>query len=457
MSLPQSLPEYIAHIFLHLALCVTLHQPIASTLYSCTEFDEYWIVKSKCNYTQMEDFNSTDFNSTDFNSTDFNSTPGCPTWWDNMICWPASSVGEVVNRTCPSYLHLNHNGVLYRTCTENGWSKLTPGFEEACNFTDTKQNAADLNLKPVYTAGYATSLIALVTAIIIFTVFRKLHCTRNYIHMNLFLSFILRSMSVIIKDIVILSSDTDYCTMSKQVCRSVIVVFHYCILANFWWLLVEGLYLQTLLSLAFVVHAKYFWCYCLIGWGTPTVVLIIWIIAKLLMDDVGCWDNDHNVYIWWIIKGAGLLSVLVNFLIFLNIIRILIQKLGSRDVGGKSHSQFSRLTKSTLLLIPLLGVHYIVCAFLPDNVAKGIRFFIELGLGSFQGFVVALLYCFLNTEVMSELKRQARLFCPEALQEFTARRKRSTLAESTSTQVTLLEKLGQRSNFIEHDGQSQSP
>lgn len=43
-----------------------------------------------------------------------------------------------------------------------------------------------------------------------------------------------------------------------------------------------------------------------------------------------------------------------------------------------------RLSKSTLLLIPLLGVHYVIFNFLPDSVGLSIRLPLELGLGSFQ-------------------------------------------------------------------------
>lgn len=47
-----------------------------------------------------------------------------------------------------------------------------------------------------------------------------------------------------------------------------------------------------------------------------------------------------------------------------------------------------RLARSTLLLIPLFGIHYTVFAFSPENVSKRERLVFELGLGSFQVSVV---------------------------------------------------------------------
>uniref|UniRef100_A0A8B7WES8 Vasoactive intestinal polypeptide receptor 2 n=1 Tax=Castor canadensis TaxID=51338 RepID=A0A8B7WES8_CASCN len=240
---------------------------------------------------------------------------------------------------------------------------------------------------------------------------RKLHCTRNYIHLNLFLSFILRAVSVLVKDNVLYSSSgTLHCPdqpSSWVGCKLTLVFFQYCIMANFYWLLVEGLYLHTLL-VAVLPPSRCFLAYLLIGWGIPTICIGAWTAARLSLEDTGCWDtNDHSVP-WWVIRMPILISIIVNFVLFVSIIRILLQKLTSPDVGGNDQSQYKRLAKSTLLLIPLFGVHYMVFAAFPIGISSTYQILFELCVGSFQGLVVAVLYCFLNSEVQCELKRRWR-------------------------------------------------
>lgn len=58
---------------------------------------------------------------------------------------------------------------------------------------------------------------------------RKLHCTRNFIHMNLFVSFILRAISVFIKDGVLYAEqDGNHCfisTVSKTKTKPFSLIF----------------------------------------------------------------------------------------------------------------------------------------------------------------------------------------------------------------------------------------
>lgn len=48
------------------------------------------------------------------------------------------------------------------------------------------------------------------------TSLRKLLCRRNYIHLNLFVTFMLRSLAVFVKDSVLFADkSTDHCTVSS--------------------------------------------------------------------------------------------------------------------------------------------------------------------------------------------------------------------------------------------------
>uniref|UniRef100_A0A4W4FGJ0 Growth hormone releasing hormone receptor a n=1 Tax=Electrophorus electricus TaxID=8005 RepID=A0A4W4FGJ0_ELEEL len=400
----------------------------------CALVAQHMKAQEQCSQTQQEE------------SRNHSITTGCRTEWDNLQCWHRTNVGQVVNVSCSEVFQLfgKNHGYIFRNCTENGWSDLYPSHANACttvdNLTENEMTYYS-TFRQVYTAGYATSLISLISAIFVFTALRKFHCTRNYIHINLFSSFILRASAVFIKDVVLFSDeDHDHCSMSTASCKAAVAFFQFSILANYFWLLVEGMYLQTLLAFTFVSQKKYFWWYILIGWGLPTTILTIWVLARNFYDNRGCWDDTDIALNWWIIKGPITASLLGNFIIFINVIRILVQKLKSPGVGGNDTSHLTRLAKSTLFLIPLFGMHYMVFAFLPESTGEDVRYYIELGLGSFQGFVVALLYCFLNGEVQAELKKRLWKWQMQGYLSYSKRRRTLFTESSTITQISVLEK-----------------
>ncbi|KAL4635376.1 vasoactive intestinal polypeptide receptor-like [Arapaima gigas] len=333
---------------------------------------------------------------------------GCTGMWDIIACWPSAAVGEVVTISCPHYFHYfndQHKGNLSKNCTSNGWTEIHPA-NIALNCGYNVNSSADegkffWTVKVGYTIGHSVSLISVTTATVTLCAFRKLHCTRNYIHVHLFVSFILKAIAVFIKDVVLYGvSESENCSSRSVACKVVIVFFQYCVMTSYFWLLLEGLYLHTLLAISFFSGRKYFWWYILIGWGRfpPST----WFCSR-------CWDIiEISDPFWWIIKTPILASVLVNFVLFICIIRILQQKMNCPDIGHNESNQYSKLAKSTLFLIPLFGVNYIIFAFIPDHMKTALRLVFDLILGSFQGFVVAVLYCFLNGEVQAEIKRKWR-------------------------------------------------
>ncbi|XP_039983393.1 vasoactive intestinal polypeptide receptor 2-like isoform X1 [Xiphias gladius] len=305
---------------------------------------------------------------------------------------------------CPSpLLHLfGKNGNLSRNCTEKGWSDVYPIITDACgsDITDDPSQLVFYRMVRILsTLGHSLSLITLLTSTVIICLFRRLHCMRNYIHLNLFVSFMLRAAAVLTKDALLFSDDenTDCSTQPSLVgCKASLVFFNYFVMANFFWLLVEGLYLHTLL-LVIHTYSTPLSIYMLIGWGIPFVFMVAWILCRIKLEDTRCWEMNENPIPNRLINWPIMASVIINFVLFISIIRVMVQKLRCTNVGGNEQSQYRRLAKSTLLLIPLFGVNYMVFVYLmepSDKNVNRIKIFFDLGLGSFQ--------------VQSELRRRWR-------------------------------------------------
>uniref|UniRef100_A0A8C4Y8C4 Vasoactive intestinal peptide receptor 1 n=1 Tax=Gopherus evgoodei TaxID=1825980 RepID=A0A8C4Y8C4_9SAUR len=151
---------------------------------------------------------------------------GCGRMWDNITCWPSAAVGEVVVMPCPIYFIFFSSslGNVTRNCTSQGWADMYPAtYAAACGYDTNSTPVEEVckttfygTVKTGYTIGHSLSLIALTAAMIILCLFRKLHCTRNYIHMHLFMSFIMRAIAVFIKDVILFESgESDHCSPTQ--------------------------------------------------------------------------------------------------------------------------------------------------------------------------------------------------------------------------------------------------
>uniref|UniRef100_A0A4W6DXJ5 Glucagon receptor b n=1 Tax=Lates calcarifer TaxID=8187 RepID=A0A4W6DXJ5_LATCA len=326
----------------------------------------------------------------------------CNRTFDLYACWPDGLPGTTVNVSCPWFLpwyRKVQQGLVYRVCKEDGqWAQKNTS---ECEDDPGEQQYGRIlsQLRIMYTVGYSLSLGALLLALGILITFRKLHCMRNNIHMNLFASFILRAVSILVKDALLTltldaqsSSDTQTQAWvdipAVSWCRAAMVMMQYSVMANNYWLLVEGIYLHSLLVITVFSERKYFYIYLAIGWGAPLIFVLPWITVKYLYENEECWERNINMGYWWIIRSPILFAYLINFFIFIRIIKILMSKLRAHQMRYTDYK--FRLAKSTLTLIPLLGIHAILFTFVIDeSVPKGsmlrlIRLFCDLLFNSFQ-------------------------------------------------------------------------
>nr|XP_046233563.1 parathyroid hormone 3 receptor isoform X4 [Scatophagus argus] len=351
----------------------------------------------------------------------------CIPEWDGIICWPQSRAGQLVSVMCPEYIYdFNHRGRAYRHCDASGnWEQVPSINRTWANYTECtsyltsnhrSQEEVFKRLHLMYTVGYSISLASLLVAVSILCYFKRLHCTRNYIHIHLFTSFICRAVSIFVKDAVLYtisddSAEPEFTAVKPNMagCKVAVTFFLYFLATNHYWILVEGLYLHSLIFMAFLSDKNYLWALTIIGWGVPAVFVSVWVSARASLADTQCWDISAG-NLKWIYQVPILAAIVVNFLLFVNIIRVLASKLWETNTGKLDpRQQYRKLLKSTLVLMPLFGVHYMVFMALPYTEVTGllwqVQMHYEMFFNSSQGFFVAFIYCFCNGEVQAEVKK----------------------------------------------------
>ncbi|KAK3791348.1 hypothetical protein RRG08_012531 [Elysia crispata] len=403
----------------------------------------------------------------------------CPRTWDLVMCWPDTLPGEVATQPCPSYV----NGFqpwenATRRCMEDGtwyldvdlnrtWTNMSLCLSDL--FIENGSEFVKSHMERIvlmYSLGYGLSLASLGLSLFIMLYFKRLHCPRNYIHLNLFVSFILRASISFMKEKLLVAGlgfpsdvEPDEFDENKFIfkngsthwqCKMFFTCFNYILGANYMWILAEGVYLQLLISRAVFSEKSSVKWYMLFGWLSPLTFVIPWVIVRIFEEDKYCWNTHPTVGYFWIMRGPIVLSILINFFFFLNIIRVLFTKLNA--VNSPEARRFRKLARSTLVLIPLFGVHYMVFLVLPTKVnptAELVQLYFEMFFNSTQGFFVAVLYCFVNGEVRNEIRKKWHRFSLMHLNHVASTRTNYSSTNTFASYLSRANEIGRRGSRLQ--------
>ncbi|KAI1230182.1 hypothetical protein IHE44_0010145, partial [Lamprotornis superbus] len=361
-------------------------------------------------------------------------------------CWPRSAVGQLVARPCPEYFYgvrynTTNNG--YRECLANGsWAARVNYSQCQEILSEEKKSKLHYHIAVIINyLGHCVSLGALLVAFVLFLRLRSIRCLRNIIHWNLITAFILRNATWFV---VQLTMNPEVHESNVVWCRLVTAAYNYFHVTNFFWMFGEGCYLHTAIVLTYSTDKLRKWMFICIGWCIPFPIIVAWAIGKLYYDNEKCWFGKRaGVYTDYIYQGPMILVLLINFIFLFNIVRILMTKL--RASTTSETIQYRKAVKATLVLLPLLGITYMLffvnpgedeisrivmvlhagflpspftrdvkepiladasscfCPFPKPDIPKPQSYFKAPALG---GFFVSVFYCFLNSEVRSAVRKR---------------------------------------------------
>ncbi|KAM8966291.1 corticotropin-releasing factor receptor 2 isoform 2-T2 [Pelodytes ibericus] len=313
--------------------------------------------------------------------------PFCSASIDQIgTCWPRSYGGELVERPCPDTfngIRYNTTRSVFRECFENGTWATWMNYSQCVPILDNKRKYA-LHYKIaliINYLGHCISVLALVIAFLLFLCLRSIRCLRNIIHWNLITTFILRNIMWFLLQMI----DHNIHESNEIWCRCITTIYNYFVVTNFFWMFVEGCYLHTAIVMTYSTDKLRKWVFLFIGWCIPCPIIIAWAVGKLCYENEQCWiGKEPGKYIDYIYQGPVILVLLINFVFLFNIVRILMTKL--RASTTSETIQYRKAVKATLVLLPLLGITYMLFFVNPgeDDVSQIVFIYFNSFLQSFQ-------------------------------------------------------------------------
>nr|XP_006821230.1 PREDICTED: probable G-protein coupled receptor 133-like [Saccoglossus kowalevskii] len=184
----------------------------------------------------------------------------------------------------------------------------------------------------------------------------------------------------------------------------VAILLHFCYLAVFAWMLVEGIHLYSKVVQVFGSESSKLKYYFLIGWGLPFI--IVGISAAANHNGYGtekhCWLDIASGQIWAFV-GPALLIILINLVVLGMVVRIVINS--AKMQKEKEYDHIKAGVKGALVLLPLLGLTWVFGLFAVDEGSLVFQYLFAI-FNSLQGFFIFLFQCAFNSEVRAAYQRK---------------------------------------------------
>ncbi|XP_035888249.1 adhesion G protein-coupled receptor E5 isoform X2 [Phyllostomus discolor] len=272
----------------------------------------------------------------------------------------------------------------------------------------------DLKLTLITQVGLALSLVCLLLCILTFLLVRPIQGSRTTVHLHLCICLFLGSA-------IFLAGIENKGNQVGPSCRLVAGLLHYCFLAAFCWMSLEGLELYFLVVRVFQGQGlSKRWLY-LIGYGIPG--LIVAISAAAYHDGYGresfCWLKTDRGFVWSF-NGPVAFIILCNAVIFVTTVWKLTQKFSEINPDMNKLKKARVLTITAIAQLFVLGCTWASGLFLFQYGSYShVLAYIFTILNCFQGLFLFLLHCLLNKKVREEYWKWACMATGNKYSDFT--------------------------------------
>ncbi|KAG8178865.1 hypothetical protein JTE90_018560 [Oedothorax gibbosus] len=369
----------------------------------------------------------------------------CPHTWDGWQCWEDTPAGTTAKADCQGHIYFENEApscakYAYKECSPNGTWYMNEFNKEWTNYTKCGRLEEHRRYLYFHIITYSISIVCLVPALIIFSMYKQLQVHRISMHKNLFLSLFLNGVAVVLFKAIVIVDELDksdnYHTImdgNGDACKILSILTRYFRMTNYMWMFCEGFYLHKLIAAAFAEQKNLIMFY-MIGWVFPVLPVGIYAILRKTTEDEKCWALPVESY-EWIMNAPNLASLLVNAIFLCNIIRVLVTKL--RATHSNEPSQYRKAVRATLVLVPLFGLQFCLIIYRPPQTTRcGLLqayTYFSHAMDGMQGFLVSLIFCYMNGEILHLLWRTRQTF--RTIRQLSTNRKsrRSTCVMSLAS------------------------